>query len=115
MNCRYKPRLEHFAYNFTGCLCASESSSVYFCLTLLTLVAKYTGVWTLHPKTLRTKTFRHYVFGAEILHFCIGAEVCIGHFGSSAEVSRQFSTKVHETLQTQYWKMLRVLLLCWEM
>jgi len=51
-------------------------------------------------RTLRTylrhfgpKTFRHYVFGAEMSHIFAPAPVpkCLGQFG----------TKVHETLRTQ--------------
>jgi len=48
------------------------------------------------PKTLRTQDISELcVWCRSVSHFRIG------HFGTSAEVSRTVRTKVHETLRTQ--------------
>jgi len=42
------------------------------------------------------KTVRHYIFGTEMSYFfCVGAEVSLGHFGTSAEVSRTDRRRIH--------------------
>ena len=43
------------------------------------------------PRHFGPKTVRHYIFGTELSYFfCVGAEVSLGHFGTSAEVSQHF-------------------------
>jgi len=48
-------------------------------------------IWCTDTSDLRhfgPKTFRHCVWCRNVSHFCTGAELSNGHFGTSAEVSR---------------------------
>ena len=69
---------------------------IYWCLQNR---APITGVWTLRtlvyghfgPKTLWTQdSSALYLWYRIVLLFCVGAELSLGHFGTSAEVSQHF-------------------------
>jgi len=50
----------------------------------------------------RPKTFRHYVFDAEVSHIFALVPKC--PLALVPKCLGQFGTKVHETLRTQNWK-----------